>query len=82
MPSALRIARCRGSGRVALRTCKVLPSARLNVAVTRWRPGERTTQRDPAGRPAASGAAFGQPFTNDLHELIGDHGDEQMTLGP
>ena len=48
MPSASRIARCLGSGRVALRTGKVLPSARLNVAVTRWRPASvrrRVVQR-------------------------------------
>ena len=38
IPKASRIACCFGSARVALRTCTVRPSARLNVAVTRWRP--------------------------------------------
>lgn len=25
--------------------------------------------------------AFGQPLANDLHKLVGDNGNEQMTLG-
>ena len=68
----------RGSGRVALRTCTARPSRRCKVTVTRCWVGNRLAQRLPALVVALGLELQAQ----HVHEVVGQHADEQVPLDP
>ena len=75
-PSISLILCWRGSGRLALRTCTVRPSRRCKVTVTRCCVGNRLAQRLPA-----LVVAFGLELqAQRVHEVVGQHADEQVAL--
>ena len=70
-----RLLRCFGAGRFA-------HMQRTPVGTSEGGGDALLAFQDPAQRgPARSLAALAQAPANHLHELIGDHGDEQMPVG-